>query len=55
MQLAGTDFINSGYSATPNYDYMFADLTDADDFFDDYNVIQCDGVDGGLRPVREEE
>jgi glycerol dehydratase large subunit pduC, putative len=57
MQLApGTDFINSGYSATPNYDNMFAGSNwDADDY-DDYNVIQRDlRVDGGLRPVREEE
>lgn len=57
MQFApGTDFINSGYSATPNYDNMFAGSNwDAEDF-DDYNVLQRDlRVDGGLRPVREEE
>ncbi len=54
--LPGTDFISSGYSATPNYDNMFAGSNfDADDF-DDYNVIQRDlRVDGGLRPVNEED
>ncbi|MDT2848488.1 propanediol/glycerol family dehydratase large subunit [Vagococcus carniphilus] len=54
--LPGTDFISSGYSATPNYDNMFAGSNfDADDF-DDYNIIQRDlRVDGGLRPVNEED
>lgn len=54
--LPGTDFVSSGYSATPNYDNMFAGSnTDAEDF-DDYNVLQRDlKVDGGLRPVTEEE
>jgi glycerol dehydratase large subunit len=54
--LPGTDFIFSGYSGTPNYDNMFAGANfDAEDF-DDYNVLQRDlMVDGGLRPVREEE
>ncbi|MGT2756356.1 propanediol/glycerol family dehydratase large subunit [Streptococcus ovuberis] len=57
MQLApGTDFINSGYSSTPNYDNMFAGSNwDAEDY-DDYNILQRDlRVDGGLRPVREED
>lgn len=54
--LPGTDFIFSGYSSTPNYDNMFAGSNfDADDY-DDYSVIQRDlKVDGGLRPVTEEE
>jgi len=54
--LPGTDFISSGYSATPNYDNMFAgSLFDADDF-DDYIVLQRDlKVDGGLTPVSEED
>lgn len=54
--LPGTDFIFSGYSGTPNYDNMFAGANfDAEDF-DDYNVLQRDlKVDGGLRPVKEEE
>lgn len=57
MQFApGTDFINSGYSSTPNYDNMFAGSNwDAEDY-DDYNILQRDlRVDGGLRPAREEE
>lgn len=54
--LPGTDFIFSGYSSTPNYDNMFAGSNfDAEDF-DDYCVLQRDlKVDGGLRPVSEEE
>ncbi|MDF2986397.1 MAG: pduC [Eubacterium sp.] len=56
QMLPGTDFIFSGYSATPNYDNMFAGANfDAEDF-DDYNVLQRDlKIDGGLRPVTEEE
>jgi propanediol dehydratase large subunit len=54
QMLPGTDFIFSGYSATPNYDNMFAGSNfDAEDF-DDYNILQRDlKVDGGLRPVLE--
>ena len=54
--LPGTDFIFSGYAAEPNYDNMFAGSNfDAEDF-DDYNVLQRDmQVDGGLRPVSEED
>jgi propanediol dehydratase large subunit len=54
--LPGTDFIFSGYSGTANYDNMFAGSNfDAEDF-DDYNVLQRDlMVDGGLRPVKEED
>lgn len=56
QMLPGTDFIFSGYSAVPNYDNMFAGSNfDAEDF-DDYNILQRDlMVDGGLRPVSEEE
>ncbi|WP_434798606.1 propanediol/glycerol family dehydratase large subunit [Terrisporobacter vanillatitrophus] len=57
MQMVpGTDFICSGYSATPNYDNMFAGSNwDADDY-DDWNIIQRDlKIDGGLRPVSEED
>ena len=57
MQLVpGTDYICSGYSATPNYDNMFAGSNwDAEDY-DDWCVIQRDlKVDGGLRPVLEED
>jgi propanediol dehydratase large subunit len=54
--MPGTDFIFSGYAAEPNYDNMFAGSNfDAEDF-DDYNVIQRDmQVDGGLKPVTEED
>jgi propanediol dehydratase large subunit len=56
QMLPGTDFIFSGYSSTPNYDNMFAGANfDAEDF-DDYNILQRDlMIDGGLRPVSEEE
>ena len=52
----GTDFICSGYSATPNYDNMFAGSNwDADDY-DDWLIIQRDlRIDGGLVPVLEED
>lgn len=52
----GTDFVCSGYSATPNYDNMFAGSNwDADDF-DDWLIIQRDlKVDGGLVPVLEQD
>ncbi len=56
QMLPGTDFIFSGYSSTPNYDNMFAGSNfDAEDY-DDFNVLQRDlRVDGGLRPVVEDE
>jgi len=54
--LPGTDFISSGYSATPNYDNMFAGSNEDAEDFDDYNVLQRDlRVDGALNPVQEEE
>ncbi len=57
MQMVpGTDFIFSGYSATPNYDNMFAGSNFDTDDYDDYLVIQRDlKVDGGLRPISEDE
>jgi propanediol dehydratase large subunit len=57
MQMVpGTDFICSGFSSVPNYDNMFAGSNwDAEDF-DDWNIIQRDlKIDGGLRPVKEED
>lgn len=56
QMIPGTDYIFSGYSSVPNYDNMFAGSNfDAEDF-DDYNVLQRDlKIDGGLRPVREED
>jgi hypothetical protein len=54
--LPGSDFIFSGYSSIPKQDNMFGGGNlDADDL-DDYLVLQRDmKVDGGLRPVREDE
>ncbi|MGH9627607.1 MAG: propanediol/glycerol family dehydratase large subunit, partial [Bryobacteraceae bacterium] len=54
--LPGTDFIFSGYSSMPREDNLFGGGNfDAEDL-DDYNVLQRDMlVDGGVRPVREEE
>lgn len=54
--IPGTDYICSGYSATPNYDNMFAGSNwDADDY-DDWCAIQRDlKVDAGLLPASEEE
>jgi len=54
--IPGTDFIFSGYSAVPRRDNLFGGGNfDAEDF-DDYNVLQRDmQVDGGLRPVTEQE
>lgn len=54
--LPGTDFVFSGYSSMPREDNLFGGGNfDALDL-DDYNVLQRDmQVDGGLRPLREEE
>jgi len=54
--IPGTDFIFSGYSAIPKRDNLFGGGNfDAEDF-DDYNVLQRDmQVDGGLRPITEQE
>ncbi len=54
--IPGTDFIFSGYSAVPKRDNLFGGGNfDAEDF-DDYNVLQRDmQVDGGLRPIQEDE
>ncbi|MBI4777130.1 MAG: propanediol/glycerol family dehydratase large subunit [Deltaproteobacteria bacterium] len=54
--LPGTDLIVSGYSSVPNYDNMFAGSTHDCDDYDDWLVLQRDlQVDGGLRPVTEDE
>ncbi len=54
--IPGADFIFSGYSAVPKRDNLFGGGNfDAEDF-DDYNVLQRDmQVDGGVRPVTEDE
>jgi propanediol dehydratase large subunit len=52
--LPGTDFIFSGYSASPNYDNVFAGSNFDTDDYDDYLTLQRDlKIDGGLRPVLE--
>ena len=54
--MPGTDFITSGYSAVPNYDNMFAGSNVDIEDVDDWMALQRDlMVDGGLRPVLEEE
>jgi propanediol dehydratase large subunit len=54
--LPGTDFIFSGYSASPNYDNMFAGSTHDVDDYDDMLVLQRDlQTDMALRPVSEED
>ena len=54
--LPGTDFIFSGYSASPNYDNMFAGSTHDTDDYDDMLVLQRDlQADMALKPVSEEE
>jgi propanediol dehydratase large subunit len=54
--LPGTDFIFSGYSVMPREDNLFGGGNFDGEDLDDYNVIQRDLlVDGGLRPVPEEE
>ncbi len=54
--IPGTDFIFSGYSAVPKRDNLFGGGNfDAEDF-DDYSVLQRDmQVDGGTRPITEEQ
>ncbi|WP_128293637.1 propanediol/glycerol family dehydratase large subunit [Afifella aestuarii] len=54
--LPGTDFITSGYSATPNKDNMFAGSNVDIDDIDDWLIIQRDlKVDAGLVPSSEEK
>ncbi|HWQ11236.1 MAG TPA: propanediol/glycerol family dehydratase large subunit, partial [Roseiflexaceae bacterium] len=54
--IPGADLIFSGYSAIPKRDNLFGGGNfDAEDF-DDYSVLQRDmQVDGGTRPVTEEQ
>ncbi len=54
--IPGADFIFSGYSAIPKRDNLFGGGNfDAEDF-DDYSVLQRDmQVDGGTRPITEDQ
>lgn len=53
--IAGTDYVSSGYSSTPNYDNTFAGSnTDAMDY-DDYYIMERDlMINGGIHPVDEQ-
>ncbi|WP_267201108.1 propanediol/glycerol family dehydratase large subunit [Limosilactobacillus kribbianus] len=54
--IAGTDYINSGYSSTPNYDNTFAGSnTDAMDYDDMYVMERDLGQYYGIHPVKEED
>lgn len=53
--IAGTDYITSGYSSTPNYDNTFAGSnTDAMDYDDMYVMERDLGQYYGIHPVQEE-
>jgi propanediol dehydratase large subunit len=53
---AGTDFITSGYGATPNSDSVFAGSNEDTDDYDDYYTMQRDYlIDGGLSPALEKD
>ena len=53
--IAGTDYINSGYSSTPNYDNTFAGSnTDAMDYDDMYVMERDLGQYYCIHPVQEE-
>lgn len=54
--MPGTDFITSGYGGIPNLDNVFAGSNEDCDDYDDWYVLQRDmKVDGGIKPIREEE
>jgi len=54
--LPGTDLITSGYSLIPKIDNMFGGGNFDSDDLDDWYALQRDMiVDGGIRPVREDE
>jgi propanediol dehydratase large subunit len=54
--MPGTDYITSGYGGIPNLDNVFAGSNEDCDDYDDYYVLQRDmKVDGGIKPIREEE
>ncbi|MBK5260949.1 MAG: propanediol/glycerol family dehydratase large subunit [Peptostreptococcaceae bacterium] len=57
MQLMpGTDYVTSGFGGIPNLDNVFAGSNEDCDDYDDYYVLQRDmKVDGGIKPIKEEE
>lgn len=54
--MPGTDYITSGFGGIPNLDNVFAGSNEDCDDYDDYYVLQRDmKVDGGIKPIKEEE
>lgn len=54
--MSGTDYVTSGYGGIPNLDNVFAGSNEDCDDYDDWYVLQRDmKVDGGIKPIREEE
>lgn len=54
--MPGTDYITSGYGGIPNLDNVFAGSNEDCDDYDDWYVLQRDmKVDGGIKPIKEED
>jgi propanediol dehydratase large subunit len=54
--MPGTDYITSGFGGIPNLDNVFAGSNEDCDDYDDYYVLQRDmKVDGGIKPIKEED
>ncbi|MGL4484962.1 MAG: propanediol/glycerol family dehydratase large subunit, partial [Anaerovoracaceae bacterium] len=54
--MPGTDYVTSGYGGIPNFDNVFAGSNEDCDDYDDYYTLQRDmKVDGGIKPITEEE
>lgn len=54
--LPGADFVSPGYNSTPSYDNMFTHSNWNAEDYDDWLILQRDlRIDGGLKPVKEEE
>lgn len=54
--MPGTDYITSGYGGIPNLDNVFAGSNEDCDDYEDWYTLQRDmKVDGGIKPIKEEE
>ncbi len=54
--MPGTDYISSGFGAIPNFDNVFAGSNQDCNDFDDWYILQRDmKVDGGIKPIKEED
>ncbi|HYE68502.1 MAG TPA: propanediol/glycerol family dehydratase large subunit, partial [Anaerovoracaceae bacterium] len=54
--MPGTDYITSGFGGIPNLDNVFAGSNEDCDDYDDFYVLQRDmKVDGGIKPIKEED